>query len=323
MTTLQLFSLDSDRSFVNRVARHLNAVTAQHEERDFEDGEHKIRPLDTVRGNDVYVVQSLYGDAQYTVNDKLIRLCFLLGALRDAGAKRLTLVCPYLAYARKDRRTKPQDPLSLRYLAQLLEAMHIDQMITLDVHDLAAYQNAFRCPTVHLSWRNSLIDHLEHELRHADLTVASPDLGGIRRADPLREALENTFDRPVGLALMEKHRSQGVVTGAMVAGELAGKTVILLDDLIASGGTLARAAAAFRKAGAEKVIACATHGVFAERAGIVLATSEINTIIVGNSMPAWRLADGPARDKLTVLDISGEIARAIEHSHTGQAIQEN
>lgn len=322
MATLQLFSLDSDRAFAERVGRHLGIEPAAHEERDFEDGEHKIRPLQNVRDNDVYVVQSLYGDAQLTVNDKLIRLCFLLGALRDAGAGRLTLICPYLAYTRKDRRTKAHDPLSLRYLAQLLEAMHIDRMMTMDVHDLAAFQNAFRRPVVHLSWRNVLLDHLEPMLRRTNPTVASPDVGGVKRANPLREALEDTLGRSVGLAFMEKHRSQGVVSGELIAGDLKDRTVVLLDDLIASGGTLARAAEAYRQAGALKIIACATHGVFAEKAATVLATPDIEHIVVSNSLPPWRLTEGKARDKLTVLDVSGEIARAIEHSHRGKDIDE-
>ena len=320
--TVQLFSLDADRAFAQRVARHLGTVPAQHEERDFEDGEHKIRSLENVRDNDVYVVQSLHGDPNLTVNDKLIRLCFLLGALRDAGAGRLTLVCPYLAYARKDRRTKTHDPLSLRYLAQMIEAMDIDQVITMDVHDLAAYQNAFRRPALHLSWRNTLIEHLEPSIRHTDVTVASPDIGGVKRANPLREALENTLDRPVGLAFMEKHRSQGLVSGELIAGELKDRTVILIDDLIASGGTLARAAEAYRQAGALKIIACATHGVFSDQSATILATPEIERIIVSNSLSPWRLGEGKARDKMTVLDISEQVARAIEHSQKGREIDE-
>jgi len=322
LNTMQLFSLDADRAFAERVARHLGTVPAQHEERDFEDGEHKIRPLENVRGKDVYVVQSLHGDPNLSVNDKLIRLCFLLGALRDTGADRLTLICPYLAYARKDRRTKAHDPLSFRYLAQMIEAMKVDQVVTMDVHDLAAYQNAFRCPTVHLSWRNTLVEHLEPILRHGDVTVASPDVGGVKRANPLREALENTLDRPVGLAFMEKHRNQGVVSGELVAGDLKDRTVVLIDDLIASGGTLTRAAEAYRQAGALKIIACATHGVFSSQSSMVLATPDIEHIMISNSLAPWRLGNGKAWDKLTVLDVSEQIARAIEHNHRGREIDE-
>lgn len=123
MSGIRLFSLDSDKAFAETVAEHLGLTVSRHEERDFEDGEHKVRPLESVRGQDVYLIQSLYSDPTLSVNDKLMRLWFLLGALKDAGAERLTMVAPYLAYARKDRRTKAQDPLSLRYLAQLFEAV--------------------------------------------------------------------------------------------------------------------------------------------------------------------------------------------------------
>ena len=147
---LLLFGLEASRGFAADVARALGTPLAVHEERGFEDGEHKTRPLESVRGRDVYVVQSLYGDAAQTVNDKLVRLLFFVGALRDASAARVTAVVPYLAYARKDRKSKSRDPVTTRYVAQLFEAVGADRIVTLDVHNLAAYQNAFRCRTEHL-----------------------------------------------------------------------------------------------------------------------------------------------------------------------------
>lgn len=323
MNGIQILSLYSDQTFAEQVADHLDQALTEHEERDFEDGEHKIRPLENVRGQDVYVVQSLYSDQELSVNDKLIRLWFLLGALRDAGAGRLTVIAPYLAYTRKDRRTKARDPLSLRYLAQLFEAMSVDRFVTLDVHDLAAFHNAFRCPTLHLSWRNTLVDHLAPRLTGQAVTVASPDVGGVKRAEPLREAMEKALDQPVPLALMEKHRSQGVVTGSMVAGELHDRTVIMLDDLIASGGTLARAAQAFREEGAHTVIAAATHGVFAAKSADVLATSHLDEILISNSLPPWRLADGTAKDKTTTLDVTQQLAETIKRLHEGTDVEES
>lgn len=323
MSEMRIFSLNSDRGFSERVAAHLGQDLTAHEERDFEDGEHKIRPLENVRDQDVYIVQSLYGDPQLSVNDKLVRLWFFLGSLRDAGAGRITVIAPYLAYARKDRRTKLRDPLSLRYLAQLFEAMKVDRFITLDVHDLAAFHNAFRCPTLHLSWRDTLIRHLRPQLAGQDITVASPDVGGVKRATPLREAMEKALDQPVPLALMEKHRSQGEVSGDLVAGSLEDRTVILLDDLIASGGTLARAAEAFREKGAVKVVAAATHGVFAAKSAEVLATPLIDEIIISNSLPAWRLEEGTARDKLVELDVCEQIAGVIRRLFKGDEVEES
>ncbi len=159
---IALFSLDSGKNFARAVAGHLGVSLAEHEERDFEDGEHKIRPLAEVGDRDVFVVQSVYGDSDYSINDKLVRLLFLLAALRDNGAARVTAVVPYLCYSRKDRRTKARDPLTTRYVAQLFEAVAIDRMVTLDVHNRAAFENAFRCPAVHLSARNPFIDALRH-----------------------------------------------------------------------------------------------------------------------------------------------------------------
>ena len=123
---LMLFALDATRTYGEAVAGELGITLAPHEEREFEDGEHKARPLSNVRGRDVYVVQSLYADAKQGVNDKLVRLLFFLGALKDASAARLTAIVPYLAYSRKDRKTKVRDPVTTRYVATLFEAVGTD-----------------------------------------------------------------------------------------------------------------------------------------------------------------------------------------------------
>ena len=150
---LVLFALNASKDFGAAVGRHLGMELAAHEERDFEDGEHKIRPLVSVRGKDVFVVQSLYGDSEQTVNDKLCRFLFFLGALKDASAERVTAVMPYLCYARKDKQTKPRDPITTRYVADLFEAVGVSRAFTLDVHNLAAFQNAWRIETDHLEAR--------------------------------------------------------------------------------------------------------------------------------------------------------------------------
>ena len=154
-----LFALEASRDLGTRVAGALGTVLARHEERGFEDGEHKSRSLENVRGRDVYVLQSLYGDREQSVNDKLVRLLFFLGALKDASAAQVTAVTPYLCYARKDRRTKPRDPVTMRYVAQVLEAVGTDRVVTMDVHNLAAYQNAFRIPAEHLEAKRLFVEH--------------------------------------------------------------------------------------------------------------------------------------------------------------------
>ena len=156
---MTLFVLNSSRTFGEQVSLRLALEPGLHEEREFEDGEHKARPLISVRGKNAFVIQSLYADHQQSGNDKLCRLLFFIGALKDAAAARVTAVVPYLAYARKDRKTKPRDPVTTRYVAALFEAVGTDAVMTLDVHNLAAFQNAFRCRTEHLEANMLFVEH--------------------------------------------------------------------------------------------------------------------------------------------------------------------
>jgi ribose-phosphate pyrophosphokinase len=128
--------MNSSREFGNRVADSVAETVVPHEEREFEDGEHKIRPLENVRNQNVFVIDSLYADARQSVNDKLCRLLFLIGAIRDASASRVTAVVPYLCYSRKDRKTKSRDPVTTRYVARMFEAIGTDHLVSMDVHNL-------------------------------------------------------------------------------------------------------------------------------------------------------------------------------------------
>src|SRR5262245_24951388 len=180
---LVVFALNASKDFGAAVARHLSVELAAHEEREFEDGEHKIRPLVSVRGKDVVVIQSLYGDSRQTVNDKLCRLLFFLGALKDASAGRVMAVMPYLCYARKDKKTKPRDPVTTRYVATLFEAVGVNYALTLDVHNLAAFQNAWRIGTDHLEAKNLFVNYFAGLEMPREVAVVSPDAGGIKRAE--------------------------------------------------------------------------------------------------------------------------------------------
>jgi ribose-phosphate pyrophosphokinase len=316
-----LFAPTTSRPFGDAVARELNIALAEHEEREFEDGEHKIRPLACVREEDVYVVQSLYGDERQTVNDKLCRLLFFLGALRDAGAKRITAIIPYLCYARKDRKTKTRDPITSRYVAQLLECVGTDRVVTMDVHNLAAFQNAFRIPTVHLEATSALVSHFAKQLPRDEVTVVSPDAGGVKRAERFRQALSQRLRCEIPLALMEKYRSKGVVSGAMFAGDVVGRLAIVLDDLISTGGTLVRAARACQDRGATAVHAAATHGLLVGNAGQVLADDALQQVVISNTVPPFRLHGTPAEKNVTVLDVAPMFARAIQRLHKGGPIE--
>jgi ribose-phosphate pyrophosphokinase len=319
---LCLFALDASRPYGERVAAALGIALSRHEAREFEDGEHKTRPLENVRGRDVYVIHSLYGEPGMSANDKLIRLLFFIGALKDASAAQVTAVCPYLAYSRKDRRTKPRDPLGSRYVAQLFEAMGTDRMVTLDVHNLAAYQNAFRIPAEHLEARGLFVAWFAARLQDETVVVVSPDAGGVKRADAFRDALARALGRPVGAAFMEKRRSEGVVSGEAVVGDIDGRTAIILDDLVSSGTTLARAAAACKARGASRVFAAASHGVFAGAAAEVLADPALEKLLVTDSIPPFRLPSAMLGRRVEVLDSAPLFAEAIRRLHSGGSLVE-
>jgi ribose-phosphate pyrophosphokinase len=319
---IAIFAPQSGRELGECVCAHLGLSLSPHEERAFEDGEHKTRPLESVRGKDVFVIQSLYGDSGQSVNDKLCQLLFFLGALRDAAAERVTAVVPYLCYARKDRRSKSRDPVTTRYVAELFEAMRIDRLATLDVHNLAAFQNAFRIPTEHLEAKNLFVKYFVPLIHNEEVVVVSPDIGGVKRAESFREALSAALGRPVTGAFVEKYRSAGVVSGEAVVGGVAGRTAIIVDDLISSGTTLARAAQACKVRQAKTVYAVATHGGFATNASQVLAEAPLEKVVVTNTIPPFRLHPDVVRNKLVVLDTAPLIAEAIRRIHSDGSIVE-
>jgi ribose-phosphate pyrophosphokinase len=318
---LRLFALRATNGLGRGIAEALGLPLAAHEERDFEDGEHKARPLENVRSADVYVVQSLHGGPVESANDKLCRLLFFIGALKDAGAARVTAVAPYLCYARKDRRTKPGDPVTTRYVASLFEAVETDAIVTLEVHNPAAFENAFRRPTVALTAAPLFVDYARALSREGEgLGVVSPDPGGVKRAELFRAALEAAIGCPVGRGFVEKHRSAGVVTGDLFAGDVAGATALVIDDLISTGGTLVRAARAARQAGARQVIALVTHGLFNPGAAAAIADPAIDRLVVTDTVPPFRLGADTPLDKIDIVRAAPLLAEAIRRLHDGQAL---
>ncbi len=315
---LALFALDASRDYGGRVAKRLGLDLSPHEERPFEDGEHKSRPLIDVRGQDAYVIHSLYGDEGQTANDKLCRLLFFIGALKDAGAARVTAVTPYLCYARKDRRTKPHDPITTRYVASLFEAIGTDQVAVIEVHNVAAFENAFRLPTQHLDTAELFAAHFASLGKKRDMVVVSPDAGGVKRADLFRQALERAIGHEIGSAFVEKYRSAGVVSGNMLVGQVEGKAVVIMDDLISTGTTLLRAAKACRAGGAGQIFAAAAHGLFMGGATELLADPAFEKIIIADTVLPFRVAPEVAQRRLTVLDSTSLVARAIDESHKSQ-----
>jgi ribose-phosphate pyrophosphokinase len=304
------------------MAARLTLPLARHEERPFEDGEHKARSLENVRGRDVFVIESLYGEPGMSGNDKLCRLLFFIGALKDASAARVTAVVPYLCYSRKDRRSKPRDPVTTRYVARLFEAVETDRVLTLDVHNLAAFENAFRCRIDHLEAQGLFVDYFAPKIGSEEVVVVSPDVGGVKRAEQFRQLLSRRLGREPGSAFLEKYRSSGVVSGEAVVGSVAGKTAIIIDDLISTGGTILRAARACRAKGATRVLAAASHGMFVGDAARLLTEPALDGLAVTDSIPPFRIDPALASQKLVVLETAPLLAEAIRRIHEGGSIVE-
>jgi ribose-phosphate pyrophosphokinase len=318
------FALSESREAALHTAREAGLTLASLEERCFDGGEFKLRPLESVRGRTVIVYQSLAGTADAPVSERLIRLLFLLSGLRDAGAKHRIVLVPYLAYARKDRRTQTRDPVYTRYVAELFEAAGADRLVALDVHNPAALDNAFRINVDHLSALPMMADHFATRLGDTNLVVASPDVGGIKRVQLFKELLEQRLGRAVELAFVEKRRARGVVSGGTLVG-MRGEhpTVLLLDDLCATGGTLVRAADICRNAGAAAVHVAVTH--VPQRSGLdaVTRANSIDGVVVTDSVgilediKSTSLAAG---SKLVCLSIAPLLGQAVGRMLTGRPL---
>jgi ribose-phosphate pyrophosphokinase len=312
---LSLFALEDSRAYGERVAARLGVVLVSHEERDFEDGEHATRPLQTVLGRHAVVIHSLYGAVGRSVNDKLCRLLFFCAALKDSGAARVTAVVPYLCYMRQDRRIQSDDPVTSRYLAQLFEASGIDHVVTVEVHNVAAFENAFRIPTRHIESASLFAAHFAALAGTAEIVVASPDAGGEKRAEQFRQALEAATGRRVGSAIMEKHRSRGIITGEWLAGDVAGKIAIVFDDLISTGKTLRHAATALRAAGAARIFAAAAHGLFTADAIAIIEDPIFEGVVLTDTVQPLKVSPDFAAHRLATLDSTAAVAAAIAQLH--------
>jgi ribose-phosphate pyrophosphokinase len=318
----RLFALSESRDFATSVAESARLALAPLEERRFEGGEFKLRPLESVRDRTAFVVESLAGDEVVPTAERLVRLLFLLSVLRDAGAIHRVALVPYLAYARKERRTQVRDPVNTRYVAQLLETAGVDRLIALDVHNPAALDNAFRIPVDHLSALPMMADHFVRHLGTAMITVVSPDVGGIKRVQLFRELLQHRLGREVEMAFIEKRRALDVVSGGTLVGDVSHRHVIVLDDLCASGGTLIRAADICRRAGAAAVHAAVTHAPLPAGLTAVLVAPSLASVVVTDSVgpapAAARTSGDPV--KLTVLSVGPLFGQALRRMLDGKPL---
>jgi ribose-phosphate pyrophosphokinase len=317
----RLFVLSESRMVGLAIAEHARLEVASLEERRFEAGEFKLRPLVSVREHDVCVIETLAATPEAPIADRLVRLLFLLAGLRDAGARSRIALVPYLAYARKDRRTQVRDPVNTRYVAELLEAAGMTRLIALDVHNPAALDNACRVPVDHLSMLPVFVDWLAKQDMGAPITVASPDVGGIKRVQVFREQLERRLGRAVELAFLEKRRVADEVSGTTLVGPVRGQHVVVLDDLCASGGTLVRAADAIAKAGAASVQVAVTHA--AHEAGVkslTAAASIARILITDSTAQPWHASLSSGHGKVQVLSVAPILGLTVRRVLAGESI---
>lgn len=315
---MRIFDLNPSHSLGLAIAKDAGYPLAPMEIVDFRDGQCKVRPLVSVRGEDVFVLAALHATGGLSVNDLIVRLLFFVAACRDHGAARVTAVIPWLPYARKDRVTKARDPVSSRYVAQLLESVGTDLVITVDVHNPAAFQNGFRCSTIHLDTCKLFAAEVAGHAGGDPVVILSPDCGGVKRAELLRQAVERVCVCSAGFGFLEKHRSSGKVTGDLFAGNVMDRDVWIFDDMIESGETMQRAARACKERGAKSVHLMATHAFFKADFHTALPACGVDSLTVTDTVPP-NLPAMP-QPSLRCLRVAPMIGQCLIRIHNAQAI---
>lgn len=310
----RLFGLNATKDYAKEVATHLDVELSKHCEEYFADHEAYLRSDVNVRDCDVYVIQSLYNGPDESVADKLCKLLFFIGSLRDASVRRITAVIPYMAFQRQDRKTESRAPITTKYLAKQIEAAGADRLLTMDVHNLSAFQNAFRIQTDALEAKNLLADFIADKLKEtsvADLVVLSPDSGGMGRAKRFRQSLVKRVKQDVGLAYLDKTHQGKVIQGHEIIGDVTHKNVVIIDDMISSGATLVECDKAIEKNEGKLWASCATHGLFVGRVNENL--SSLDNIIVCDTIKP-KLNDENMK-KLHIISSTRMFAQAIRRTH--------
>lgn len=319
---MRLFALDPEAPYAQSAARSAGLDLSPHEFRDFGGGEHKGRPLVPVRHHDVVVIHSLHPDPGVSSNDKLVRLLFFIAACRDHGAASVTAICPYLPYSRKDRRTKALDPVGARYVAQLMEAAGASCVATLDVHNPAAFDAAFRIPGIRLEARALFAERIRGALRGRAFALVSPDIGGFKRVQLLADLFEGDDASAMSLALCEKRRSAGVVSSGFFAGDVRDRPVWIVDDMIVGGGTMMRAAQHCRDHGASEVHLLATHGFMTGETLDALFAAGADSVTITDSLAPF---SGAICDRkgVTCLEIAPILADCLREiaADTGRVVE--
>ena len=299
---LKIFTGNANRALAEEICTHLNVLLGQCEVAQFADGEVHLQIQENVRGADVFVVQPTCNPS----DRHLMELLFMLDALRRASARRITAVMPYYGYARQDRKDKPRVPISSKLVADVLTTAGANRALVLDLH-APQIQGFFNIPVDHLFATPVLVEYFER-LNLADLTVIAPDAGGVERSRFFAKKLN------APLAIVDKRREEANEAEVMhVIGDVEGRTVLIVDDIIDTGGTLVKNAEALIEHGARRVFATATHPVLSGKSVERICNSRIEQVVVTNSIPLSPVAGKCERIK--VLSIADLMARAIQSIH--------
>ena len=311
---VKIFCGNSNVEFAETICKELGLPMGKSVVKTFADGEASVTLEETVRGADVFLIQSTCKP----VNDHLMELLVMIDACRRASAGRITAVIPYFGYARQDRKAKSRDPISAKLVANMVTVAGANRVLTMDLH-ANQIQGFFDIPLDHLLGAPTFVDYYmnkfpEDNCNHDDFVVVSPDVGSVGRARNFAQKVH------MGLAIVDKRRQKANECEVMnVIGDVKGKTCILYDDMVDTAGSLCNAANALVQFGAKEVYACATHGVLSGPAYDRIEASVIKEMVFLNTIP--QVGNTPS-GKVKFLDVAPVFARAIEHIHGGTSIAE-
>lgn len=305
---IKIIAGNSNKELAEKIADYIGVKVADCQITTFSDGEISVNINETVRGCDVFVVQS----TNNPVNNNLMELLIMIDALKRASAGRITAVIPYYGYARQDRKAKARDPITAKLVANLITAAGADRVLTMDLH-ASQIQGYFDIPLDHMLGGNLLANYF-NEKNIQDLVVVSPDLGSVTRSRKFANQLEGE----VPLAIIDKRRPKANVCEVMnLIGEVKGKNVIMLDDMIDTAGTITNAANALKEFGAKNIYACCTHAVLSGPAIERIENSEISELIVLDTI---RLPKEKELDKIKVLTVAEMFGEAIKKIFSNESV---
>ncbi len=307
MERLKLFSGNSNLPLVKKICDYLQIPLGKATVRTFSDGEIFIEIEENTRGMDVFALQSISTPS----NDHLMELLIMIDALKRASADRITAVIPYYGYARQDRKVAPRTPITAKLVADLLTAAGADRILTMDLH-AAQIQGFFNIPVDHLYAAPVMLKYIKENFQD-DLVIVSPDPGGVERARAFAKRLE------CSLAIIDKRREAPNVAQVMnIIGEVEGKKVVIVDDIVDTAGTLSMAVEALKEKGAKQISTCCTHAVLSGPAIRLIEGSALKELVVSDTIPLKK--EAISCGKLKVLSVADLLGEAIKRIHQESSV---